>query len=272
MRDDFSAKTKEILAKRVGFICSNPNCRKHTSGPNTDEARSINIGIAAHITAASSNGPRFDENITSEERQNISNGIWLCSNCASLIDRDVEKYPIELLLEWKNSAEKEMIDALQGKKSSGEKPFLEADLTWDSKSRQTNGYSPKNLKVFKQPIPAGTDLYQYWTLKWRLKLKVYNNSKVPAYNIQITENNGNKFDYLQELPRINNIKELDFIELEAIYTKFLEGTSKEADKELTTIPKDLIGKELNIKYFDDDRNELITKVIFGDSHLSNERE
>lgn len=28
MRDDFSQRTKDLLANRVGWKCSNPNCRK----------------------------------------------------------------------------------------------------------------------------------------------------------------------------------------------------------------------------------------------------
>lgn len=30
MRDDFSQTTKDLLANRVGWKCSNPNCRKAT--------------------------------------------------------------------------------------------------------------------------------------------------------------------------------------------------------------------------------------------------
>jgi hypothetical protein len=36
MRGDFDVKTKETLAKRVGHRCSNPDCRKLTSGPRSD--------------------------------------------------------------------------------------------------------------------------------------------------------------------------------------------------------------------------------------------
>ena len=78
MRDDFSAKVKGLLAKRVGYVCSNPNCRKQTSGPQKDSNKTINIGVAAHITAASSKGPRFDKSLTNEQRKSESNGIWLC--------------------------------------------------------------------------------------------------------------------------------------------------------------------------------------------------
>jgi len=48
-RDDFSAKVKDDLSKRVGYRCS--KCRKMTSGPN-QEGGAVNIGVAAHIYAA----------------------------------------------------------------------------------------------------------------------------------------------------------------------------------------------------------------------------
>lgn len=32
-RDDFNPEVKDVLAKRVGARCSNPNCRQTTSGP-----------------------------------------------------------------------------------------------------------------------------------------------------------------------------------------------------------------------------------------------
>lgn len=52
-RDDFNEKVKHTLANRAGNICSNPNCKKSTFGPHTEPNKSINIGVAAHITAAS---------------------------------------------------------------------------------------------------------------------------------------------------------------------------------------------------------------------------
>jgi hypothetical protein len=269
MRDDFTIKTKEILAKRVGFICSNPKCRNHTIGPNSDENKTLNIGVAAHITAASLGGARYDETLSSSERQSINNGIWLCSNCASLIDRDEDTFTVQLISEWKTFAEKVMFDAISGKVRKEKTPFLEADMNWDSLIRVPNGYSSKNLEVFKQPIPPGTDLYQHWTLKWRLKLIIYNNSEIPAYNIEIAETKGVNFTYLQKLPKVNNIIPFDNIELEAIYSKFFHGTSSKADEELTNIPKDFKDKILKIKYFDNERNEIITQVKFNSEKLTN---
>lgn len=104
MRDNFSNKVKEDLAKRVGYRCSNPNCKKLTTGPKEDKKGNINIGEAAHISAASEGGMRYNSEMMSEQRKDIENGIWLCRNCAALIDRDIS-YSVNLLAEWKNNAE-----------------------------------------------------------------------------------------------------------------------------------------------------------------------
>jgi hypothetical protein len=101
MRDEITEKTKETLAHRVGVRCSNPNCRKLTSGPQTKSDKALNIGVSAHITAASPDGPRYDQNLSSEQRKSSDNGIWLCQNCAKLVDNDGKRYPVDLLQQWK---------------------------------------------------------------------------------------------------------------------------------------------------------------------------
>lgn len=104
-RDDFSLKTKDILAKRVGFRCSNPNCRKLTCGANENPQKVTSIGVAAHIAAAAKGGPRYDECMTPDERKALSNGIWLCQSCSKLIDVDKTRYTAEVLMKWKTIAE-----------------------------------------------------------------------------------------------------------------------------------------------------------------------
>lgn len=135
MRDNFSNITKDILAKRVGFKCSNPNCQKATVGAYTIGDKAINIGVAAHIIAASKGGPRYCEEMDSEERKSIKNGIWLCQNCAKLIDTDTEKYSTNELLSWKSRAEKESLSVITD--------------TYDRKNKNSNLYD-KRIKVYEK--------------------------------------------------------------------------------------------------------------------------
>jgi hypothetical protein len=103
MRDDFIQATVETLAKRVGYLCS--RCRRSTVGPRHSSDASVNIGVAAHITAASPGGARYDSSLTSEERRGLANGIWLCQSCAKLVDNDQARFPTVALRKLKERAE-----------------------------------------------------------------------------------------------------------------------------------------------------------------------
>lgn len=103
-RDEFPEPVKKILEQRVNSICSNPNCKRGTKGPRTD-GKVVNNGVAAHICAAAPNGPRYDKNMTSEQRMSQENGIWLCQSCSTIIDRDKDLYTVDLLRSWKSEAE-----------------------------------------------------------------------------------------------------------------------------------------------------------------------
>ena len=88
-RDDFTPATKRALADRVAWRCSCPGCGQLTVGPSHEnEEKTTIVGEAAHITAASKGGPRYDPHLTSEDRKSISNGIWMCRHHARLIDSD----------------------------------------------------------------------------------------------------------------------------------------------------------------------------------------
>jgi hypothetical protein len=107
MGDEFSDAVKKALAGRVGYLCSNPSCRALTSGPQDDPAKTVNVGVAAHITAASHGGPRYDPDLLPEERSGPGNGIWLCQNHGKLVDNDPARFPVEVLKKWKTDAEAE---------------------------------------------------------------------------------------------------------------------------------------------------------------------
>lgn len=103
-RDDFSRLVIDRLAKRVGMKCSCPDCRVPTAGPDGDGGVT-NIGVAAHISAASPGGARYDETLTPEMRSDIANAIWLCQTHAKLIDDDELTYTPSVLRDWKDTAE-----------------------------------------------------------------------------------------------------------------------------------------------------------------------
>lgn len=106
MRDDFTKATKEILAKRVAWRCSFLGCNRITIGPGQDNSSQIvNVGEAAHITAASLKGPRYDDQMSPQERVAVDNGIWMCRQHAKMIDSDFQNYSAQTLHQWKKIAE-----------------------------------------------------------------------------------------------------------------------------------------------------------------------
>lgn len=115
-RDDFTPTTIRALKDTAGNICSNPDCLVFTAGSKELHDGPMSIGIAAHITAAAPGGPRYDGNLTKEERRAISNGIWLCQNHARQIDVDPVPFPVELLKKWKAKAEQRS-NAMVGQRS-----------------------------------------------------------------------------------------------------------------------------------------------------------
>ncbi len=119
MRDDFNRPTKDLLARQAGNRCAHPHCGKPTSGATESSTDAINIGVAAHITAASAGGPRYDPALTPEQRKDASNGIWLCQDHAHAIDADDRGFSAETLRTWKRQAEARSFHALMAGMSGG---------------------------------------------------------------------------------------------------------------------------------------------------------
>lgn len=143
MRDDFTDEVKRTLAGRVNNLCSNPDCRAQTSGPQTDPAKVINVGVAAHITAASARGPRYSPALIPSERCSVDNGIWLCQNCAKLIDSDVQRFTEGLLRAWKMIAEDRARNSLgRSGPELGVKLLPKLELYLESEGIKPYPYSP----------------------------------------------------------------------------------------------------------------------------------
>ena len=122
MGDKFDKGVKKELAARSGHRCASPTCRRPTHGPRIGGDGYINVGVAAHITAASPSGPRYDSSLSPAERSSPSNGIWLCRTCEALVDSDPTHYTEELLRRWKSEAEARAHSALSATGSESGQP------------------------------------------------------------------------------------------------------------------------------------------------------
>jgi hypothetical protein len=83
-----------------------------THGAAEDRDSAVNLGNAAHITAASPGGKRYDPSLTPAQRKHHENGIWLCVAHAKLVDADETQFPVDKLREWKRTAERRSKAAL----------------------------------------------------------------------------------------------------------------------------------------------------------------
>ncbi len=115
----FSQETKDTLAARSAMICNNPSCACVTVGPS-DAAGDLKLklGEAAHICAAKPNEARFDPVMDNDQRSAIENGIWLCANCHTMIDKNNgADFSKELISDWKRQHEQVILTLLRTHRS-----------------------------------------------------------------------------------------------------------------------------------------------------------
>lgn len=145
-RDDFTKGTVLKIAKRAGWLCSFPTCRKPTVGATSDDEGEINIGTAAHICAAAPGGPRYDETMSPEERASVKNGIWMCRDHGKAIDSTDPEFTVERLREWKKQAENESWRrVLRNEAAPGQ-----ADATDPQLAERIRAAAEADLRVFRQ--------------------------------------------------------------------------------------------------------------------------
>lgn len=145
-------------SRLVGYACSKPGCEAVTVGPSDDRTQGFtHTGDAAHITAASEDGPRWDADITSDERRSADNGIWLCTRHADLVDAKESVYPVDLLRRWKRRAE-ELADIRQEADRSPVKemvPYLR-EIHWNSTHLGAGSGVKSDVRDFFEDVGAGT--------------------------------------------------------------------------------------------------------------------
>ncbi len=189
MRDDFPKQTITEIAKGVGYRCSNPECARPTVGANATQDGIITIGVAAHICAASSGGPRYNSAQTREARRGKDNGIWLCQNCGRLVDADQQKFTVEVLIGWKGAAQERAFRELVGPRApapNDEAARIGSIVAADNQSATSTNFDELFTKV---RAAANTDLVAYkrapiWSGESvELTLRLFDDQSAPPFSI-----------------------------------------------------------------------------------------
>jgi hypothetical protein len=114
-RREFTARTRQLIAERAGHQCSFPTCNRRTIGAGHALDQVSRTGKAAHIFAAAPGGPRGQGGLTPDELGQPENGIWLCSDHATLVDNNRgAAFPPETLLSYKSLQEARVMREIQG--------------------------------------------------------------------------------------------------------------------------------------------------------------
>jgi len=102
----FSTETKELVAYRAAYVCSNPDCLRLTAGPSLANASlKVKIGEAAHIVGEKPRSARH-EDLGDLVLNGINNALWLCASCHTAIDKNNGiDHPTSLLRKWKSDIE-----------------------------------------------------------------------------------------------------------------------------------------------------------------------
>lgn len=116
---DFSKTVVDLLMFRSSLICNNPSCGTLTVGPSDATGPlALKLGEAAHIRAAREKQPRYDASMTNKERADFSNGIWLCANCHTMVDKNQgADFSADALEKWKSNHKSEIRSLLHSHRS-----------------------------------------------------------------------------------------------------------------------------------------------------------
>lgn len=168
------AKTKRLLLARSGGFCGNPNCNADLY-PLFENREITNIEELAHIIGQSTDGPRGENDLPLEERDDYENIILLCPNCHRKVDKFSHLYSDETVRNWKQTHEERIValfnipkfetrdlarkaiakiqlsnkmvfDTYGPFSKKAEENYLETEKIWEQKSIKT--IIPNNNKIY----------------------------------------------------------------------------------------------------------------------------
>lgn len=95
----YKPSTVRRLDTLSGNQCASPNCTRKLIARDGETI----VSKICHIEAASPDGPRYNENMTDDERRHYNNLVLLCDECHRIIDNkeNESNYSVKLLKIWK---------------------------------------------------------------------------------------------------------------------------------------------------------------------------
>lgn len=109
-RLSLSTVTKRRLWAESGGYCQRPECPNYLF---SDES-GVDFAEMAHIVAATTDGARdiVKKEMSELDRASHSNIAVLCANCHTVVDKDPDNYPVELMRAWKARHQQALEQAL----------------------------------------------------------------------------------------------------------------------------------------------------------------
>lgn len=118
---DYTRSTIRRLDTLSGNECAYPTCNKRLIA---EDGQSI-VSKICHIEAASENGPRYNIEMSDDERRGFENLILLCDEHHIIIDNKANEsqYPVNLLQQWKRDHEQKMLQLTASKNLLSKNPL-----------------------------------------------------------------------------------------------------------------------------------------------------
>lgn len=133
------SSTRVRLALLSGNRCAMPSCQKSLLEDRADSRDSVLVGEAAHIAGEHGGerggrpSARFNEAMTKQERNSLSNLLFVCRNCHAMIDahpHGEQDYPVDRLLAIKDDHESKVAAAMEEAMATVSFRELEESTRW----------------------------------------------------------------------------------------------------------------------------------------------
>jgi hypothetical protein len=194
-RDNFSSEVINAIKLQSAYICSNPECRKLTVAPALSDKMKVQyFGKIAHINAAAVNGPKYNVRMTVSERKAIGNAIFLCSNCADMIDKNKgDDYPADLLHSWKET-HKEWVLANLNKGPQNKTVSVGSKF-------QSGGITAHIVNLTLSPIQADNDK-QFDQKTFKRSMKVFDDDQIHRFCDALLSNGECRYNDMRRLEEL----------------------------------------------------------------------